>query len=437
MVVSKKISDMPIEPPITAAKQSSHLRQLLENTANAEVLAVFREIAQALPYFGEQTASELVNLCTRHDAANSRELASDWVAGLWWIGGEAAQIALLDHAQGVNGSPNSRDEANRLARDISFFLPKEIAARATSASSLHLTHQWQANDDDELIISRSRAAELITQVCSADAPGQSAQSEADTRDAEVLATDCDGTTWAGDIGEAYLDLAITENFVAETAGQALNAMLNDYGMDEVRKPSDAAGALRDAFSSGELHRTGASLGMAPNTVTRDYYHISSLALAGRSALEHKRRARTLFEAQGGFRDRIFPDVLALLQKAKRLGVHRVAISASNQCLVEIGAEYLGLPPWAVFGARLTRNGDVLMPKTKPPFPFGPGKIDALRALTGCNRPTVAFGASVLRTDRELLDAAQFPVAIGPITSPPALAHINARRQSGYRILVPK
>ena len=221
---------------------------------------------------------------------------------------------------------------------------------------------------------RTEAAEAIAVIAAVPAGG-------------IIATDCDNTVWAGDVGDEIVR-------IAEAHPRLFGDRKVDFLDYALRLESDYEGAC---LASAALGLTPA----APEVRT---------ALATRLR-DHLRPRVWLVEA---------------LQSAVERGVRVIAVSASGRLAVEVGLDQVGL----------TGQCDVIAVDPTPegflaPWPIGHGKPASLRA-TGLSGVDVAIGDS--RWDGPLLDFGRRGLLLVPAADDPSVMRsvaevLNADAQS--------
>lgn len=106
---------------------------------------------------------------------------------------------------------------------------------------------------------------------------------------------------------------------------------------------------------------------------------------------------------------IFPEMFQLTHALKDRGVELWAVSSTNNWVVEVGAEFFGIPPAHVLAAEVhLENG--LATDRLVRVPSGPDKAVAIREVI--QRPADAvFGNSV--HDLAMLEIAHYPFVVNP------------------------
>jgi HAD superfamily phosphoserine phosphatase-like hydrolase len=172
--------------------------------------------------------------------------------------------------------------------------------------------------------------------------------------------DADGTLWAGDVGEAFLQHLVAEKVLPDVWGEYERIVAEDPG---------AA------------------------------YAFAVRVMAGLREEEVYSRARDYF---AGYERHVFPAMRALVSSLKERGHEIWLVSGSNRWLIEASAERLGLSPKNVIAQEVSVLGGVLTDQDRHPTIFGPGKVVAIDARIG-RRPALAAGNSW--SDAEMLDCA--------------------------------
>jgi len=412
-------------------------RDALQTREPQQLRAALFALAQVLPWSRDEDRAGLRSRALQHRAQRDPRLAAAWIEGLFRVGGDEVEGALRDHALGNDGSAESRALAAARARE----LQAEVATRAALAAArpaaadrdrllelpLHAGFGDGIDDVAELTLTPGDLERQLRALCS---PTQRALLLA-AGFAPALATDCDGTTWKHDIGEALFARAIELRRLLPAAGAKLRATLERYRLTPSGEVNDDAAQLKRAFDSGALDASGAAHGLSRRQVCAEYYAANLWCFAGHTVASMKAWGRELFEGSSGFEGKVFDGLSELLASARELGLIPYAISASNQWIVEIGAEYLGIPPWRVAGVRARVEDGVITTEIEAPLTYGAGKVDAIRALAG-GAPAMAMGDSVDATDRELLESALLKIAVEP--KPSRLGFVLARGRDNWRLL---
>ncbi len=188
--------------------------------------------------------------------------------------------------------------------------------------------------------------------------------------------DCDGTLWEQDSGAGFFRWEQERGFLSE---RALQWILPRHAAYEKSRTIAEEVMCRDMVTihsglSDEFLRAEAST----------YWH------------EH---------IHGG----IFPEMLRLTHALKDRGVELWAISSTNNWVVEVGAEFFGIPRAHVLAAEVHLE-DGLATDRLVRVPSGPDKAVAIREIIQ-RTPDAVFGNSIF--DLEMLELARHPFVIHP------------------------
>jgi phosphoserine phosphatase len=218
----------------------------------------------------------------------------------------------------------------------------------------------------------------------------------------VIATDGDGTLWAGDIGQALFDALLAERGVREAADAMLRreAARFDIDLGDATTPSDVAGQLLAAYRAGRYAEDRAFAMMAWAFAG---WSLSALTAFTREVLD-------VFGFEAAVREELKP----VLSWAREEDVPVWLVSASPQCAVLAAADVLSIPPERTLSMEPARRDAVLEAKLAQPATYGPGKMLRLSTATGGQPIVAAFGDSSY--DLEMLHAAEIPVAVYPAAS---------------------
>jgi phosphoserine phosphatase len=214
-------------------------------------------------------------------------------------------------------------------------------------------------------------------------------------DPRVVAVDCDGTLWSGDVGERFFDWELREGKVVSSA------------LDGPMRERHAA------YRRGEVDETT----MCGEMVTMH-----------RGIPEEKLLAAATFFFDQFFVVQIFPEMRELVRRLQESGCEVWAVSSSNEWVIRAGMKYFGIPENRILAAKVEVEGSVATDRLIR-VPSGPGKPEALREVVR-KEIDAAFGNS--RWDTEMLAMAKHPVAVNPN---PDLATIA--REHGWQIYFPE
>jgi len=223
--------------------------------------------------------------------------------------------------------------------------------------------------------------------------------------ARAAVFDADGTLWAGDIGDAAFVRSAKDGMLSDAmlAGP-LSSWAKQAGLT---LPSDKVAAIArivDAHNSGELLALGRARGLDDDGYRRDLYEMQAWIYADqrRDDVVAYGAAIAADEIKAG----IFGTMRALLDELERNGVAVYLASASHAALVEAGAVHLGVAAARVSGMEPEPG----LHRAMRVRTYGDDKRDTAVRVLGA-RPLMAFGDSVLFTDRALLESACLPYAV--------------------------
>lgn len=221
--------------------------------------------------------------------------------------------------------------------------------------------------------------------------------------------DADGTLWRGDIGDAGFAAAVSAGLVEDaTVAGPLRVWGARWGLVLDGDNRAALARIIDAASTRELEATERKNGWVEGTWRQELYGMQAWIYAGHTITEIEAFGGALFDR--GFADGIFDDMRRLVDALTQRGVDVWIASASTTALVVPGAARLGIDRSRVLGMEPHVDDRGLIHASLKRSTYGNGKALAVREALG-GRPLMAFGDSVLSTDRELLALAHVPVAV--------------------------
>lgn len=191
----------------------------------------------------------------------------------------------------------------------------------------------------------------------------------------VAVFDCDGTLWAPDAGEGFLDWELKRGLIAPDITRWVRARYTDY----------KSGNVPEDVMCGEMVTIHAGL--------RDQVV--------------ERAAEEYFAPH--IEPGIFPEMRELVLRLQQQGCLAWAVSSSNQWIIRVAMRRFGIPPHRILAAEVAIEGVVITDRLVR-IPTGPGKAKAIREKIG-ERVDAAFGNS--RWDAEMLQLAKHPFAINP------------------------
>jgi phosphoserine phosphatase len=224
--------------------------------------------------------------------------------------------------------------------------------------------------------------------------------------ARAAAFDADHTLWHGDIGDLAFAAAAPANLLSEamfSGPVAAWAAAIAYPLPNDRR--EFAPQLLQDVASGHFAAHMRSVGVDDDTWRHQLYEMQAFIFADQPRAAIEELAAELFEQ--GLARGVFADMRRLLDGLAVCDVQVLIASASHGALVQVGARHLGLSPQQALGMEPSDTPPAMRLST-----YGAGKRDAVIAHLNAP-PWLAFGDSVLFTDRALLEAAHTPVAVLP------------------------
>ncbi len=354
-------------------------------------------LVQLHPYLPEAERAEITHALIESPLKESSLLGPLWARTCYGVGGQSIRDALASHGSATTASAQSQADAQLYAELLD--AEAEFVRRSPNPTPREPTESASLLPRDSPL-----TIAALTQHFSTRPPKPAITTLRDEAGyAPVLASDCDGTTWSGDIGDAFFEAAIRDGWFEPQALPLLQAFTDRIGLPTPNDPTDAARLLQELHESGELVARGEERGISKNTLLYELYELQGRAYVGKSIVEIKARTRDIFETT--MASQIFPEMQELFDLARDQGIVPIAVSASCHWQVEVGASYLGVPPRLCLGVRSKVENEMVGETLNLPMTYGPGKVEALRSISPCP-PIMAIGDSWQRTDRELLkDAA--------------------------------
>jgi phosphoserine phosphatase len=226
----------------------------------------------------------------------------------------------------------------------------------------------------------------------------------------VAVFDADHTLWDGDIGDTAFAAAADEGvIVADTWRGPVVAWARGWGLSIPDEPAAGVRAIFAAVESGALQATAAARGLDDAAWKGSLYAMQAWVYAGLRRDDVAAFGERLFAR--GFGARIWHDMRRVVEGLRAAGLFVRIASASHGALVVPGARLLGLSDDAVAGMEAVLADDGVIQPALAQDTFGPGKAAVVRAQLQGRRPLLAFGDSVLATDRELLALSHQGVAV--------------------------
>jgi phosphoserine phosphatase len=202
----------------------------------------------------------------------------------------------------------------------------------------------------------------------------------------VAVFDCDGTLWAPDAGEGFLDWELKRGLVAPDVVRWIRARYADY----------RAGNVPEEVMCGEMVTIHAGLR------DRDVEHAAEEYFA--SHIEPW----------------IFPEMRALVAGLLQRDCAVWAVSSSNQWIIRVAMQRFAIPTERILAAEVALENGLITDRLIR-IPSGPGKAVAIREKIG-ETVDAAFGNT--RWDAEMLQLARHPFAINPTADFEQLARKN-------------
>jgi phosphoserine phosphatase len=226
----------------------------------------------------------------------------------------------------------------------------------------------------------------------------------------VAVFDADHTLWNGDIGDhAFAAAAATGFLSAATWRGPVVAWAESWELAIPDDPVAGVPAIFAAVTDGLLSRTAKARGLDDGAWKSSLYAMQAWAFAGRHRDDVARLGERLFD--DGFAACIWNDMRRLVDGLRARGIAVRIASASHRALVVPGARRLGVADDEVLGMETVVDNDGVLQPQIAVDTYGPGKARQVHATLGGRRPLLAFGDSVLATDRELLALAHQGVAV--------------------------
>jgi phosphoserine phosphatase len=210
---------------------------------------------------------------------------------------------------------------------------------------------------------------------------------------KVAVFDCDGTLWSGDAGTGFMNWTIETGLVSREATDWIDARYRGY----------LKGEVSEVAICGEM-----------------------VQMYQRLREEEMRRAAAVFFASR-IEQKIFPEMLALVEERRGEGVDIWAVSSTNNWVIEEGMRRFGIPAQRVLAACVEVKDGVVTDVLRD-VPTDEGKVTAL-SRRGVMAPDAVFGNSV--HDAAMLEIARRAFPVNPS---PALVERSAER--GWAVYYP-
>jgi phosphoserine phosphatase len=206
----------------------------------------------------------------------------------------------------------------------------------------------------------------------------------------VAVFDCDGTLWGGDSGYGFMAWTLEQGLVSRSTSDWIDTRHRAYN----------AGKVSELEICGEMVQMYAGL-----------HEDEIRAAAAQFVSEYVRQ-------------RIFPEMAALIAALRKNGVELWAVSSTNKWVVSEGVRELGIPQERVLAAEVAVV-DGIIASTIVDVPTDDGKAASLKRM-GLANPDAVFGNSI--HDLAMLEIAKNPFPVNPS---PALLKAAAANGWGY------
>jgi phosphoserine phosphatase len=214
----------------------------------------------------------------------------------------------------------------------------------------------------------------------------------------IVASDCDGTLWKGDVGEDMFHAFVDHGRFEPQAVEALRREAREHALSDAGTGPEIARRIYAAYLGGAFPEERVC-------------ELMTWCFAGWTRREVGDFARAVVD-QGHLAARQHGEVMAVLERIRRAGIPLVLVSASPRTVVVEAASRFGFDAGQVVAARAAYEEDVMVAAVERPIPYGPGKVTRLREHLGGPRGLyAAFGDNVF--DVALLATARVPVAVRP------------------------
>ncbi len=207
---------------------------------------------------------------------------------------------------------------------------------------------------------------------------------------KVAVFDCDGTLWSGDAGYGFMAWSIGQGLVSRSTIDWIDTRHRAY----------RAGQVSELEICGEMVQMYAGL------------H------------EEELRAAAPRYVNEFVRERVFPEMAALIAALRSAGAELWAVSSTNKWVVAEGVRPLGIAEERILAAEV-RVVEGIVTSEIVDIPTDEGKANTLRRV-GLARPDAVFGNSI--HDLAMLDIARCAFPVNPS---PALLEAAAARGWGY------
>lgn len=192
---------------------------------------------------------------------------------------------------------------------------------------------------------------------------------------QVAVFDCDGTLWAPDAGEGFLDWELQRGLVAPDVARWVRARYADY----------RAGKVPEDVMCGEMVTIHAGLRDEVVEQAAEEYFAPNIE------------------------PWIFAEMRALVARLQAQGCVVWAVSSSNQWIIRVAMRRFRIPSERILAAEVAVENGIITDRLIR-IPSGPGKAQAIRQKIA-QTVDAAFGNT--RWDAEMLQLARHAYAINP------------------------
>ena len=213
----------------------------------------------------------------------------------------------------------------------------------------------------------------------------------------VVATDGDGTLWAGDVGEDLFHAFLDRADVLPPALVAIRREAREHALPDAGAGDDVARRIYEAYVAGHFPEERVC-------------ELMTWCFAGWTRARVQQFASDVVE-RVGLGARLHREVIHVLDRARAAGIETVLVSASPLAVVLEAGRRVGFDEAHIVAARPRFEGDVMRAEVERPIPYGPGKVSRLRERIGDRTLYAAFGDNAF--DVAMLASAQVPVAVRP------------------------
>ncbi|MEC9464532.1 MAG: hypothetical protein VX834_02030, partial [Myxococcota bacterium] len=226
-----------------------------EAVSSEELARHLQNLIQVFPYLDESSQAALSHALASSPMAKSRELGAVWADTAYGVATTACRAALL--------SISSQDTLH----------PDTLGRAAHYVKLLQVEDQLMVQPDHERTASQAQPEDLVpataplthqalvAHIAKANFSGTLREATQNAGYSPVLASDCDGTTWSGDIGEDFFDAAIEDRWFEPEALPLINAFGTRIGIAPFNDATEGARTLQAMHASGDLALRGEKHGI--------------------------------------------------------------------------------------------------------------------------------------------------------------------------------